>query len=98
MLKLKSVIKAPAAEAAGIKDLLLPLGVSQIEETVVPYETFVQESKMNYDCVYAEAFSEGKDVIYLSFEFEDSAAGREAAFRVEYSLKQIPLNLRYCEE
>ena len=97
MLKQKAVIKLPAAQAEDIRTQLAALGVSETETETVPFETFIEESRLNYDCVYGEAFEEGKDVVYLSFDFEDSEAGRAAAFRVEYGLKQIPLNLRYCE-
>ena len=71
------------------------LGVEEIREERVPYDRFVKESRMNYDCVYHPAWEEQKEVSYLNFAFEDSAQGREQCYYVEFHLKQIPLNLRY---
>lgn len=94
-MKLQATIKAPQAQAEGLKAQLAALGVTGIQERTVPYQQFVEESRMNYDCVFQEAWDEGRDVVYLSFSFEDSDQGREKAHGVEYGLKQIPLNLRY---
>ncbi len=95
MLKIQATIKAPVSAAQDLKQRLVSLGVGEISEQIVSYETFVSESRLNYDCVYPEAWEDKVSVVYLTVDFEDSRAGREAAFRVEYGLKQIPLNLRY---
>lgn len=94
-MRLQATIKAPQGQADGLKAQLSALGITEIEERIVPYRQFVEESRMNYDCVYQEAWDEGRDVLYLRFAFEDSNEGRDQAHRAEYFLKQIPLNLRY---
>ena len=95
MLQIQATIKAPESMVSGLEQELTALGVEQIAQRRVPYEVFVEESRLNYDCVYPEAWEEKKEVVYLTFFFDDSNEGREAAFRVEYGLKQIPLNLNY---
>lgn len=95
MLRIQATIKAPQSEVAGLKAQLLGLGIQDMAERLVPYDRFVAESRMNYDCVFGAAWEEKADVVYLGFTFEDSQKGREAAYAVEYGLKQIPLNLRY---
>lgn len=95
MLKIQATIKAPVSAAADLKQKLASLGAGEVSEQIVSYETFVSESRLNYDCVYPEAWEDKVSVVYLTFFFDDSREGREAAFRVEYGLKQIPLNLRY---
>lgn len=94
-MKLQATIKAPRTQVEGLKAQLSALGVTETEERTVPYQQFVEESRMNYDCVYQEAWDEQQDVVYLGFGFDDSNEGREQAHGVEYGLKQIPLNLRY---
>ena len=95
MLQIRATIKAPESAVPGLEQELAALGVDQISQRRVPYEAFVEESRLNYDCVYPEAWEERKEVVYLTFSFADSSQGREAAYRVEYGLKQIPLNLCY---
>lgn len=95
MYKLKATVKVPQSEVSTAVEQLHHLGVERIEVCDVPYEQFVRESRMNWDCVYEEMWTEKKDVAYLNFEFDDSDEGRAAAYHVEYYLKQIPLNLRY---
>ena len=98
MLQIQATIKAPESVVPELELELAALGVEQITQRRVPYETFAEESRLNYDCVYPEAWDEKKEVVYLSFFFDDSIEGREAAFRVEYGLKQIPLNLNYTNQ
>lgn len=98
MLQIQATIKAPESAVAGLEQELAALGVEQITQRRVPYKAFVEESRLNYDCVYPEAWEEKKEVVYLTFFFDDSNEGREAAFRVEYGLKQIPLNLNYINQ
>lgn len=95
MIKIQATVKAPQSEVSELKEQLLRLGVKEIQEHIVPYERFLKESRLNYDCVFINAWEERQDMIYLIFYFEDSAQGRKAAFDIEYNLKQIPLNLRY---
>lgn len=94
-MRLYATIKAPASRAPELKAQLAALGVADVEERAVPYQVFAEESRLNYDCVFQEAWDEKRDVVYLDFSFEDSAQGREQTHFVEYHLKQIPLNLRY---
>lgn len=95
MSKILATIKCPNEEVEYIMEQLEALGVSQKTLESVPYDRFVEESRMDYDCVYARAWKEKKDVTYIHFSFEDSQEGRDACYHVEFYLKQIPLNLRY---
>lgn len=97
MLRIQATIKAPESAAPGLERELAALGVDQISQRRMPYQVFAEESRLNYDCVYPEAWEEKKEVVYLTFSFADSGQGREAAYRVEYGLKQIPLNLCYVD-
>lgn len=95
MNKIQATIKAPVSEAEAIKKELWALGVNEISTRSIPYERFVRESRMNYDCVFKQMWEEKSDVVYLDFYFDDSAQGREKAYCIEFNLKQVPLNLRY---
>ncbi len=95
MYKLKAVIKCPAAMTDEIVSRLNTLGVKEIEKTIIPFGTFIQESRMYWDFVFPEMASEGKDVAYLSYEFDDTPEGREFSHDVELKLGWIPQNLHY---
>lgn len=95
MYTLNAIIKAPLEQAAAITASLQGLGIDRVSLRTVPYEQFLEESRLNWDCVFPEMWADRKPVAYLEFCFEDSAAGREAAYRVEFNLPQIPLNLHY---
>lgn len=95
MNRLLATVKVPADMVDEIKNQLRGLGVRNIESEMIPYEQFKIESRMNYDCVFEEAWSDGKAVAYLYFGFEDNEEGRKQAYSVEYAFKQIPLNLHY---
>lgn len=95
MSRILATIKCPNGEVEYITEQLGALGVNHITLEIVPYEKFVEESRMNYDCVFEQAWQAKEEVTYINFSFEDSDKGREACFFVEYNLKQIPLNLRY---
>lgn len=94
---IQATIKAPLAEVKRLKNELSALGVSEISVRNVPYERFIKESRLNYDCVFGQMWEEESEAAYLDFCFEDSAQGRKAAYDIEFNLKQIPLNLRYTE-
>jgi hypothetical protein len=95
MVKMWATVKVPAENADAVSIQLQGLGVENIERTEVPYGKFVRESRLNYDCAFRQMWDEKKDVAYLRFCFDDSAAGRDAAFQLEHGFMQIPLNLRY---
>jgi len=95
MNKLQATVKVPPSEAERVKNELHALGAKDILLRDVPYERFVRESRMNYDCVFRQIWEEKSGAVYLEFCFEDSDAGRAAAYDVEFNLKQIPLNLCY---
>lgn len=58
MNQILATIKCPADEVPHIREQLQELGVNMIEEQKVPYEQFIEESRMNYDCVYQQAWEE----------------------------------------
>lgn len=95
MYRLNATIKAPLSRKEPLTAALRQLGVEAVRATVIPYAQFLRESRLNWDCVFAEMWTEEKDVVYLDFSFEDSDRGRQAAYQVEFQLPQIPLNLRY---
>ena len=90
-------IKAPVDMAESICETLRDLDVEHVDVVTVSYDQFVQESRLNWDCVFPEMWEAKQDVAYLRFSFPDSDAGRQAAYHVEFNLPQIPLNLRYDE-
>jgi hypothetical protein len=95
MYHLCATIKAPACRAETLTTTLQELGVSCISIDTVPYDDFVQNSRLNWDCVFEEMWTDHQPVVYLNFSFPDSDEGRAAAYQVEFRLPQIPLNLRY---
>lgn len=95
MYRLNATIKAPIAQKEALVSKLHQLGVDDIHVSIIPYEQFVLESRLNWDCVFAEMWTDRLDVAYLDFSFEDSDCGRAGAYQVEFQLPQIPLNLRY---
>lgn len=95
MNRIQATIKIPQSHVESISTQLRSLGVTEIIIQQVPYETFTKQSRMNYDCVFEQMWTDRVDVAYLNLFFEDTAEGREAAFHVEFNLKQIPLNLCY---
>lgn len=61
------------------------------------YEVFIDESRRYWDYVRETKKTERKPVTYISFDFEDSEAGRKVAYDVEFRPHQIPINLRYVD-
>ncbi len=95
MNRILATIKAPLDQVEAIRKELAACGVSKVDVKTVPFETFAEESRMNYDCVFPQLWEEKKPVAYLDFSFDATDEGRAASFQVEYNLMQIPLNLRY---
>lgn len=95
MYTLNGTIKAPLNQIEAISAALHSLGVNRIDVRTVSYEQFLEESRLNWDCVFPEMWTERRAVVYLDFCFEDSDSGRQAAYQVEFNLPQIPLNLHY---
>lgn len=95
MRKIKATIKVPTSRAEEFLNQLYQESIEIVEVELVPYARFVRESRMNYDCVFPEMWTEEKDVSYLRFYFEDSDEGRDESFKLEYALMQVPLNLCY---
>lgn len=95
MNRIRATVKIPREMTSEFTNRLHSLGIEAIEVELVEYETFVRESRLNYDCVFPQMWEEKKDVSYLRFYFEDSDKGRQQSFQLEYDLMQIPLNLCY---
>ena len=95
MKQLEATVKLPDALVGEYVSRLMELGVKYVDVDSVPYERFVTESRLNYDCCFPQMWTERKAVSYLRFAFDDSAEGRRAAFAAERDLMQIPMNLRY---
>ena len=95
MRKIKATIKVPTSRAEEFLNQLYREGIEIVEVELVPYTRFVRESRMNYDCVFPEMWTEEKDASYLCFYFEDSDEGRDESFELEYAIMQVPLNLCY---
>lgn len=95
MGKILATIKAPAEAVEDLKRQLNACGVENVTVKTVPYEQFVEESRMNYDCVFQQMWDDRLPVAYIDFSFDATDAGRAAAFNAEYNVMQIPLNLRY---
>ena len=96
MKKLEATVKLPDDLVGEYVSRLMELGVKYVDIDSVPYDRFVEESRLNYDCSFPQMWTERKSVSYLRFSFDDSEEGRNAAFAAEYEILQIPLNLRYC--
>lgn len=95
MGKILATIKAPLSEVEGLKQQLKDCGVDTVAVREVDYDEFVEESRMNYDCVFPQMWSDKQPAAYIEFSFEPTDDGRAAVFNVEYNLMQIPLNIRY---
>lgn len=95
MSKLLATVKVPVNAVEDITEQLKQCGVDTVEVRTVAYEQFVEESRMNYDCVFSQMWSDELPVAYIDFSFDATDEGRAAAFNTEYNLMQIPLNLRY---
>lgn len=95
MGKILATIKAPTAAVEDLKQKLNACGIHEINVRTIDYEQFVGESRMNYDCVFAQMWEDRIPVAYIDFSFDASDEGRAAAFNAEYNIMQIPLNLRY---
>lgn len=95
MRKILATVKVPMDAVEDIKQQLSTYGVHNVTARAVPYAQFVEESRMNYDCVFQQMWDEKRAVAYIDFSFDGNDEGRAAAFNVEYNLMQIPLNLRY---
>ena len=97
MYKLQATLKVPTNAAPEILAEIKALGVPEPTAVEVPYEVFIDESRLYWDYVHETMKTERKPVTYIKFDFEDSEAGRKAAYDVEFGLHQIPINLRYVE-
>ena len=95
MSRILATIKAPAGEVESLKEKLSACGIGDVLVRTIPYEQFVEESRLNFDCAYPQMWSERIPVAYLDFSFDATEEGRSAAFLAEYNVMQIPLNLRY---
>ncbi len=95
MYHLKALIKCPEEYADMIQERLESLGVKDIGREIVPFGEFIQESRMYWDYVFPEMATDGKDVVYLTYQFEDTPEGREFSHDVELKLGWIPQNLHY---
>lgn len=95
MGKLLATIKAPVSAVADMQQKLAACGVTETTVRTIAYEQFVEESRLNYDCVFQQMWEERLPVAYIDFSFPGTDEGRAAAFRAEYDMMQIPLNLRY---
>lgn len=93
--KILATVKVPMDAVDDIMQQLSSFGVENAAARAVPYAQFVEESRMNYDCVFQRMWEEKSPVAYIEFSFDGNDEGRAAAFHVEYNLMQIPLNLRY---
>lgn len=95
MGRILATIKAPISEIEQLKQQLKASGVESVDVETVPYERFVEESRLNYDCVYPQAWTDQAPVAYINFSFDGTDEGRAASFQTEYNVMQVPLNLRY---
>jgi len=97
MYVLRSTIKCPNEMKEEILSALDKLNIKNpcIEE--VPYDRFIQESRLYWDYVFPEMLKEEKPVTYISFDFPDSDEGREASHNAEWHIGWIPQNIRYVE-
>ena len=95
MSRILATIKAPAAEAEELTAKLKACGIENVLVRTIPYEQFVEESRLNFDCASPQMWSDRLPVAYLDFSFDATEEGRSAAFLAEYNIMQIPLNLRY---
>ncbi len=95
MEKLLATIKAPVEKVSELTEQLKQYEVKEVEVIKVPYEKFIEESRLNYDCAYPRMWEDKKDVAYINFSFDATEEGRKESFDVEYNLMQIPINLRY---
>lgn len=97
MYKLRNTIKCPIEMKDHFLEELKKLGIDPKIE-VVPYEVFIEESRLYWDYVYPEMLNDGKDVLYLSFEFPDTPEGRKASHKAEWNIGWVPQNIRYVRE
>ena len=95
MKKILATVKVPMDAIESVKQQLDTCGVHDVTVRAVPFAQFVEESRMNYDCVFQQMWEEKRPVAYIDFNFSGDDEGRLAAFTVEYNFMQIPLNLRY---
>ena len=95
MGKILATIKAPITMVEDLTEKMNACGIIPDAVREISYEQFVEESRMNYDCVFAQMWEEHLPVAYIDFSFDASDEGRAAAFNAEYNIMQIPLNLRY---
>ncbi len=95
MYQLNALIKCPAEYADVIEKRLESLGVTGIDRQIVPFGEFICESRMYWDYVFPEMATDGRDVVYLTYYFEDTPEGREFSHDVELKLGWIPQNLHY---
>ncbi|MCC8101610.1 MAG: MBL fold metallo-hydrolase [Clostridiales bacterium] len=98
MRKILATIKAPKSMVAQITQQLKEAGVEKVAVQTVSYSQFVEESRLNYDCVFPQMWEEKAPVAYIHFAFDGTDEGRTASFQVEYDVMQIPLNLHYGSE
>lgn len=98
MYKLRSTIKCPVEMKEHFLEELKKLQIEDPKVEVIEYGKFIDESRLYWDYVYPEMLEEGKDVLYISYEFPDTPEGRKACHKAEWSIGWVPQNIRYVKE
>lgn len=98
MYKLRNTIKCPMDMKDHFVEKLNRLHIRDIQIEEVEYEKFINESRLYWDYVYPRMQTEKKNVLYISFEFEDTPQGRKACHDAEWSIGWVPQNIRYVKE
>ena len=98
MYQLKATVKCPLDMREKMTEAIRKCGISDLEIKTVPYGEFIRESRLYWDYVFPEMKEDEKDVVYICYCFEDSAAGRKQSHNAELRLGWIPQNLRYVRE
>ncbi|MDR1795092.1 MAG: hypothetical protein LBR25_06825 [Erysipelotrichaceae bacterium] len=97
MYRLRSTIKCPKNKQAEILSALQKLDITEVEVQEIEYGRFVSESRLFWDFVFPQMLEEKQPVVYISYEFDDTEAGRKASHRAEMNIGWIPQNVRYVE-
>ncbi|MGN1344954.1 MAG: hypothetical protein ACI4U3_10250 [Traorella sp.] len=98
MYKLRCTIKCPNHMKDKLIEALNKIDINEIEVEEIPYETFIEESRLYWDYVFSEMLEDHQPVTYLSYEFDDTDEGRKASHFAEWSIGWIPQNIRYVEK
>ncbi len=95
---LRSTIKCPLRMRDEILGELKKIDITDPKVEEIPYDKFMEESRLYWDYVFPDMKDDEKPVYYISFEFPDTEEGREASHHAEWSIGWIPQNIRYVEE